>query len=347
MGLNQQPVSPNAEDLSLILGTIARGRSFSTTMTPKTGESAASGSSVQIPIQSPTSNAISSSDPQSQSSGTGPTARDNQRRKKSVPHTQKERNTASAEDFFIDVILQRHARRLLQERRLIDLGMMSAALDFHLVGWLTREKDRAARVEDFVIALKQLHEDLDWPKPNLDLKLDLKPASNDSHQDSPSYSLQSLKLETHIETVDSGYTSLPLIDTTRTMNYDPKLSQLALKNMNLPAKDTEKLEAEANLQPHLTESSVCSEQMSSYWADEEEAGYARHPETISLDSCEINASLETPEKSKRKKTVPHKLEVSKSYIFCIWSAQEEKCPLKYEKVQIYKRTQQVLQELSE
>lgn len=48
---------------------------------------------------------------------------------------------------------------------------MSAALDFHLVGWLVREKDRAARIEDFVATLKQLHDDLDWPKPNLDLKL--------------------------------------------------------------------------------------------------------------------------------------------------------------------------------
>lgn len=48
----------------------------------------------------------------------------------------------------------------------MELGCMSAALDFHLVGWLTREKDRAARIEDFVTALKQLHDNLNWPKPN-------------------------------------------------------------------------------------------------------------------------------------------------------------------------------------
>lgn len=48
---------------------------------------------------------------------------------------------------------------------------MSAALDFHLVGWLQRETDRAARIEDFVATLKQLHEDFDWPKPSLDLRL--------------------------------------------------------------------------------------------------------------------------------------------------------------------------------
>lgn len=39
------PVSPNAEDLSLILGSMARGRSFSTTVNPKINE-----------IISPTSN---------------------------------------------------------------------------------------------------------------------------------------------------------------------------------------------------------------------------------------------------------------------------------------------------
>lgn len=38
--LTQQPapVSPNAEDLSLILGSMARGRSFSTTVNPKMTE---------------------------------------------------------------------------------------------------------------------------------------------------------------------------------------------------------------------------------------------------------------------------------------------------------------------
>jgi RAB6A-GEF complex partner protein 1 len=48
----------------------------------------------------------------------------------------------------------------LQDKKLEDLGYMSAALDFNLVRWLAREKDRAARIEDFVSALKQLHDDL-------------------------------------------------------------------------------------------------------------------------------------------------------------------------------------------
>lgn len=36
---------------------------------------------------------------------------------------------------------------------------------------MAREKDRAARIEDFVATLKQFHDDLEWPKPSLELKL--------------------------------------------------------------------------------------------------------------------------------------------------------------------------------
>lgn len=75
--------------------------------------------------------------------------------------------SGSAEEFFIDVILQRHARRLLSAHRLTDLGYFAAQLDFHLVAWLGRERDRAARVDDFVAALKQLHLDFVWPYPEL------------------------------------------------------------------------------------------------------------------------------------------------------------------------------------
>jgi len=71
----------------------------------------------------------------------------------------------SAEEFFIDVILQRHARNLLCARRLADLGRMAARLDFQLVAWLARERDRAARLDDPVAALQQLHEDFHWPHP--------------------------------------------------------------------------------------------------------------------------------------------------------------------------------------
>ena len=59
------------------------------------------------------------------------------------------------------------ARRLLCEHRLCDLGRLSAHLDFPLVGWLARERERAARVDNFVMALKHLHSGFNWPYPNL------------------------------------------------------------------------------------------------------------------------------------------------------------------------------------
>lgn len=148
LGLSQQtppPVSPNAEDLSLILGSMARGRSFSTTTGPKPTEiNMALMGGTANKDRSPASNVVIDTTMV-------------QRRKKSVPHTQKEkwvcslffggrmanrgsnhfpfisRDSSSAEEFFIEVILQRHARRLLQEKKLEALGYMSAALDFHLV----------------------------------------------------------------------------------------------------------------------------------------------------------------------------------------------------------------------
>lgn len=67
----------------------------------------------------------------------------------------------------MDVMVQRHARRLLCDHRLAALGQLSAHLDFPLVGWLARERDRAARVDHFVTALRHLHSDFSWPYPHL------------------------------------------------------------------------------------------------------------------------------------------------------------------------------------
>ncbi|NXK66690.1 RIC1 protein, partial [Sylvietta virens] len=70
-----------------------------------------------------------------------------------------------AENMYIDMMLWRHARRLLEEIRLKDLGCFAAQLGFELIGWLCKERARAARVEDFVCALKKLHKDFLWPFP--------------------------------------------------------------------------------------------------------------------------------------------------------------------------------------
>ncbi|ELT93270.1 hypothetical protein CAPTEDRAFT_227272 [Capitella teleta] len=80
------------------------------------------------------------------------------------------KDEVSADHFFIDVILNRHARKLLGVYRIRDLACFAANLeDYQLVGWLRKEQVRAARVEDFVAALKRLHEDFLWPMPVLTL----------------------------------------------------------------------------------------------------------------------------------------------------------------------------------
>lgn len=72
----------------------------------------------------------------------------------------------NSEKLFIDVILNRHARHLLSSYRLYDLACFAANLDdYQLIGWLKREKLRAARVDDFITALNKLHEDFGWPLP--------------------------------------------------------------------------------------------------------------------------------------------------------------------------------------
>ncbi|XP_064499322.1 guanine nucleotide exchange factor subunit RIC1 isoform X3 [Pseudopipra pipra] len=70
-----------------------------------------------------------------------------------------------AENMYIDMMLWRHARRLLEEIKLKDLGCFAAQLGFELIGWLCKERARAAHVEDFVLALKKLHKDFLWPFP--------------------------------------------------------------------------------------------------------------------------------------------------------------------------------------
>ncbi|KAF5894660.1 RAB6A-GEF complex partner protein 1 isoform X2, partial [Clarias magur] len=82
-------------------------------------------------------------------------------------HSTKGKESDSAENMYIDMMLWRHARRLLEQIRLKDLGCFSAQLGFELIGWLTRERTRVARIVDFVSALKCLHNDFLWPFPVL------------------------------------------------------------------------------------------------------------------------------------------------------------------------------------
>lgn len=114
------------------------------------------------------------------------------------------------------MILQRHARRLLSAKRLADLGRFAARLDFHLVTWFGRERDRAAKIDDYIAALKAVHEDFAFAYPVLSLP------TLQKYRRSSLTSLRSIKsisLETPedepvqsnfaVDLPDSGYTSLP------------------------------------------------------------------------------------------------------------------------------------------
>ncbi|XP_057664090.1 guanine nucleotide exchange factor subunit Rich [Diorhabda carinulata] len=205
-------VSPNAEDLSLILGNVQgpRVRSYSTTISPKLVERSNSSSGhVNPPLESD--------------------------RKKSVPNStgntknDKCAKSSASEEFFIDVILQKHARRLLSQCRLTDLGYFAAYLDFHLVNWLGKERERAARVDDFVKTLKFLHEDFRWPYPTANLPINKKSVSSPIAE--VEEQLKCLKMDAAFcsRIGDSGYTSfqgIPYAGVVSPVNTLDRLSRM-------------------------------------------------------------------------------------------------------------------------
>ncbi|PNF21795.1 Guanine nucleotide exchange factor subunit Rich [Cryptotermes secundus] len=269
-GVNPQtpPISPNEEDLSLVLGTmqVSRGRSYSTTTSPKVQQIESGAPSVTGHHR----DALRSTSSSGECSKSVPL-----RRKKSVPTGRGDTRepSGSAEEFFIDVILQRHARRLLSAHRLTDLGHFAAHLDFHLVAWLGRERDRAARVDDFVAALKQLHSDFMWPYPVL-----CHPVSYYLQwKNSASVDVVSPDANGRSRVGDSGYMSyaggqretvhssaVPAPAVAGSSHYTASVSMTSeFRSSSI---------VEAQLMPHLLqadESSMMSEE-SSFWGDERE-----------------------------------------------------------------------------
>ncbi|XP_035741120.1 guanine nucleotide exchange factor subunit Rich-like [Vespa mandarinia] len=248
------PLSPHEDDLSLVLGTmqVSRSRSYSTTATPKVQSESMAKDIAPSSMLEKTRNVV-------------------MRRKKSVPTVKIEKSDtkeSSAEEFFIDVILQRHARRLLSARRLLDLGRFAAHLDFHLVTWLGRERDRAAKIDDFIAALKAVHEDFAYPYPILSLPnlQRFRRSSLTSLRSIRSINLESPEDETvtpnfAIDLPDSGYTSLP----SGRPPYTSLVSPVASLETQFPA-------TEAKLTPNMLHdtSSVISD-ASTIWRDDAES----------------------------------------------------------------------------
>ncbi|XP_060654520.1 guanine nucleotide exchange factor subunit Rich [Drosophila nasuta] len=151
----QTQVNQNADVFNLVLGPIAtRERSYSTTVTtnlPK--DSNKQPQQTTSMERSETGHSVSGS-----SSGPGAVGAAVVRRKSTKERQQRE-------IFCIDLILQRHARQLLQQHKLLDLGYMCAYLDFHLVSWLTQEAGGAAKLDNIPAALQTLHTELQLPSP--------------------------------------------------------------------------------------------------------------------------------------------------------------------------------------
>lgn len=157
------------------------------------------------------------------------------------------------------MILQRHARRLLTERRLADLGRFAARLDFHLVTWLARERERAARIDDYVVALKAVHEDFSYPYPTLSLSAlqKFRRASHASLKSVRSIGFESPDCDVSNPAPffnanfaldlppDSGYTSLP----SSRPPYVSVVSPVASLETQFPA-------AEAKLTPRMHQGTI-------------------------------------------------------------------------------------------
>lgn len=69
------------------------------------------------------------------------------------------------EEFFTDTILQKHATKLLFNYKLRTLGYFAARLDFHLVEWLIKERNGAARIDNYIVALRSLYTDFSITRP--------------------------------------------------------------------------------------------------------------------------------------------------------------------------------------
>lgn len=84
------------------------------------------------------------------------------------PAAKSKQTEPTAEQVYIDLILSRHARKLLESNQIRTLGYFAANMeDFQFVSWLKRERVRAGKVEDFVSALRETHTQFEWPMPVL------------------------------------------------------------------------------------------------------------------------------------------------------------------------------------
>ena len=273
---------PNPEDLTLILGNITRGRSFSTTQPPAK-------QALEPKADTPTNKdkfVISTVNPL------------RNKRRVSAP----KEKLKIVEDFFIEDILQRHATKLLQNRKLEDLGFMAAKLDFQLVGWLSKEKDKSAKIDDFVTTLKQLHDQLDWPKPSI--------------ENVKSAQVEAGAVPQTPDPTESGYKSLS--NSNEMENFAGYLNSYP-KSGNLTMEGKFHHDVEANLLPKMDLMSVASEQVSLLWDDDKPLGQNFMNFELDEDQSYHNAIEEQKRKDARSKQAIQKMEIKLRYLLQIFT----------------------------
>eukprot|EP01135_Chromosphaera_perkinsii_P000089 Nk52_evm40s24 gene=Nk52_evmTU40s24 len=82
--------------------------------------------------------------------------------------------------FYLDLMLSRHARKLLGEMKLRSLFKFSQNLEFPLSKWLRKERYRAAKVYDVLKAFLELHRQFHWIMPSHDYVRELCDAKDTS-----------------------------------------------------------------------------------------------------------------------------------------------------------------------
>lgn len=289
----QNSVLPNSEDLTLILGNITRGRSFSTTQAPPTKQV------LEAKPDTPTNK-----DKFVISTAVNPLR--NKRRVSQVPKDK----LKITEDFFIEDILQRHATKLLQYRKLEDLGFMAAKLDFQLVGWLSKEKDKSAKIDDFVLTLKQLHEQLEWPKPSIEQM------KNGQVEIGAAVS-QTPVSDAGTSNVESGYKSFSHSNEMDTFG--------GYFNTNYPktvATRMSSIDVEANLLPKMDMMSVASEQVSLMWDEDKPMGQNFVNYEVEEDQTFHNAIEEQRRKDAKSKQAIQKMEIKLRYLLQLFTEGE-------------------------
>lgn len=158
------PLSPAAsvdsDDIPYVINPHPRSTSVSK---PPSRGSLTRGSSMEKGYLTRTSSVEKSSLSRSGSEKTRKTVATNSPTSTTPPKRLTELETP--DNFFIDTILNRHARLLLAASRLRDLGKFGAYLEFSLTPWLRKERNRAARVDDYVETLKNVHKTFGLPYP--------------------------------------------------------------------------------------------------------------------------------------------------------------------------------------